>query len=149
MIVYPQNLLTHTELAGFLQKYAFVKDTSDAKLIGWIDEKTRKILGVVCLNNFIGKVCQMHVASLPGYGFAPRGMLEAVFRHAFGTFGCEKVIGIVNSRNSRAMRFDLRLGFEESYRMPGLHDDGGDIVFLTMSKDQCRFLKRQEEKEAA
>jgi RimJ/RimL family protein N-acetyltransferase len=144
VIVYPQNYIMHKELAAFLEKYAFVKDSSDAKLIGWIDADTRKILGVVGFNGFIGKVCQMHVAMLPGYGFTPRVMLEAVFRHAFETFGREMLIGIVNADNKRAMKYDQHIGFKESMRLPGMHDNGGDLVIMVMDKQDCRYLRREE-----
>jgi len=58
------------------------------------------------------------------------------------------VLGVVNSNNEKAMRMNIALGYVEEYRMPGLHDGGGDIVIFSMTKDQCRFL-RQEEPEAA
>lgn len=139
MIVTPQNQKEYLVLAGFLQNYAGVQFSNDLRLIGWVvDDQIHLVVG---LNGFIGKVCQMHVAMAPGHEFSPRAMLDFVFKTAFITLDCWKVLGVVNSNNVKAMKYDLHLGFREVLRFPRMHDDGGDIVLLEMNADECKYIQ--------
>lgn len=138
MIVNPK---TDTELAAcqaFLQLHGGVSPSADARYIGWVEEDRLKIL--VCLAGFVGKVCQMHIAMAPEYHYSPREMLAECFRYAFEDCKREMVLGVVNSLNQRAMRYDIHLGFTELYRLPKMHDSGGALVLLGMTKDECIWL---------
>lgn len=126
-------------MAQFLGAHAHVQPSPDLRCIGWVSGGHLVI--VVGLNAFIGSVAQIHVAFAPGWHFPPRNMLREVFRYAFGPAKREMLLGVVNSRNNAAMRFDMRLGFTEVTRLPGMHDEGGDMVLLAMRRDQCRYLE--------
>lgn len=142
MIVTPR---TPEELAVcqmFMLNHAHVQPSADARYIGWVEANSMKIC--VAFTGFMGKVCQMHVAMAPDFKFSPRKMLKQCFRYAFDTAKCEMVLGVVNSKNAEAMRYDLHLGFKVLYALPGMHDDGGDIVLLGMRKEECRWLNMQE-----
>ncbi|MCJ7557858.1 MAG: GNAT family N-acetyltransferase [Gammaproteobacteria bacterium] len=123
---------------------AGVKPSEDLTMIGWVNQSDEKLVMVVGFNSQVGKTCRIHVSMADGFSFTPRAMLKAVFSYAFDLAGCEMLIGIVNSNNERALRYDLHLGFEESIRFPGVHDDGGDIVVLTMKRSQCKYLDIKE-----
>jgi L-amino acid N-acyltransferase YncA len=125
-------------MARFLHTHAFVHPSADLKLMGWLSDG--RLALVVGFNGFIGKVAQIHVAYAEGWNYTPRKMLREVFRYAFNTAGREMLIGVVNSKNVRAMRMDIHLGFTERFRLPGMHDDGGDLVVLGMDKSECRYL---------
>ena len=140
MIFYPKTYDEANELAAFMQEKAYVQPTPDMKCMAWRDGE--KNLMVVAFNAFIGRVCQIHVAMAEGFHFSPRVFLRALFRHAFVDFGVKKLLGIVNSKNERALKYDLHIGFVEEHRIPGLHDDGGDIVIVSMTPEQCRFLEK-------
>ena len=142
MIVIPRNPKEWQAATVFLGYHSHVAPSADMKIIGWTEEDHLKL--VVGFNGFIGRVCQIHVAMASGYHFTPRKMLEATFDYAFNQLGREKIIGVVNSRNARALRYDLHLGFVEEHRMPGVHDDGGDLIILGMTRSQCRYLTKQE-----
>ena len=130
-------------MALFLRAYASVLATPDTQFIGWVtDDKLRMVVG---LSGFIGKVCQIHVAMDPGYKFTPQEMLANVFKLVFDDFQREMLIGIVNSSNVNAMRYDLHLGFTELTRLPGMHDDGGDLVILTLKKGDCKYITQLSE----
>lgn len=124
--------------AGFLGAKAHVEVTNQLRLICW---KTDSLKMVVGFNNWIGKTCCMHVAMADGFRFTPRAMLRAVFAFAFDGAKCEMVFGLVNSKNVAAMRYDQHLGFKVSQVYEGMHDDGGDLVILTMKRGDCRYLK--------
>jgi len=137
VIVVPTKEEEYKAMVGFLQVYALVQPTADMQCIGWVTEGRLRLC--VGFNAFLGKVCQIHVAMEPGYEFTPKEMLEHVFKYAFETLGRKQLIGIVNSNNKRAVRYDKHLGFTEFARMEGLHDDGGDIVIFTMTSDECKY----------
>ena len=138
MIVTARTERDWLALAEFLRTYALVTPTQDMQCVGWVSEG--KLVIVVGLQGFLGKVCQIHLAFAPGWHYSPRSMLREVFRHAFITAGREMLVGIVNSKNEKALRMDAHLGFRELYRLPGMHDDGGDLVLIGMTKDNCRYL---------
>lgn len=138
MIVTPKNGTEWQVLSGFLLKLANVQPSHDLHCIGWVSEG--KLVIVVGFSAFLGKTAQMHVAFAPGWHFAPRTLLGYVFSHAFNETKRELLIGVVNSLNVRAMRLNLHLGFTELLRLPGMHDDGGDLVVLGMKRSECRYL---------
>jgi len=147
VIAFPNTREQDMILAAFMQKHAHVKLTADAQHIGWVNNSNPakpELLGAICFNNFIGSVCHLHVAMKDGYHYTPREMLAVVMDIAFNRFKVKKLLGIVNSRNEKAMRFDHHLGFKEEYRLMGMHDDGGDIVVLSMTPEQCRYLRKEE-----
>jgi hypothetical protein len=142
VIVYPDTPEQWKLLGLFLLNAAHVQPSADMKLMAWAeDNKVRLVVG---FNAFMGRVCQMHVAMEPNYHFTPKEMLRVTFDHAFNSFKVKKLIGILNSKNEKAMKYDLHLGFTEEYRMPGMHDDGGDIVILSMTREQCKYLDKEE-----
>ena len=95
------------------------------------------------LNGFIGKTCQIHVVNFQKK-YTPRKLLFAVFDYAFNKAGVETLIGVVNSNNEKAMKYDQNLGFKEVCRLEGMHDDGGDLVLFQMKKADCRFIREKK-----
>ena len=132
--------------AEILSKEIGVKPTEDLQAIFWANPETSVIEWCVGFDSFLGKTCQIHVVNF-NKKYTPRKLLSAVFEYAFITAGRETLIGIVNSNNTDAMKYDQHLGFKEAYRFEGMHDDGGDIVVFEMKKADCRFIK--ELKDAA
>lgn len=128
-------------MCAFLSAHALVQPTRDLRVIGWVTEN--KLRMVVGLNAFIGGVCQIHVAMEPGYEFTPKAMLEYVFFEVFNVLKVKQLLGIVNSHNRKAMVYDKHLGFSEITRLPGMHDDGGDLVLLGMKAEDCRYLDKE------
>lgn len=144
MIVAPSNKEQFQIMASFLLHHAKVQPSPDMKLIAWWDDAAKELKVVVGLDSFIGKTCQIHVAMVKDYAFTPRALLDVVFDYAFNALGREMLLGTVNSRNVAAIRYDKHLGFVENHRIPGMHEDGGDIVLMSMLKEQCRYLKQKE-----
>ena len=136
--VSPQELAT---CQAFMFAHAGVAPSTDARYLVWLQDGAPAAM--VCFNGFVGRVCQMHVALAPGYHFSPREMLAACFGFAFNACEREMVLGVVNSRNEAAMRYDRRLGFRELYRLPGMHEEGGALVLLGMTKEECPWLERK------
>ena len=125
--------------ATILQKEVGVQPCADLQAIFWLAENG-DIEWVVGYTAFIGKTCQMHMVNLKG-GYTPKGLLFDSFNYAFNECGREKVFGVVNSLNTKAMDYDKKLGFNEVLRFAGMHDDGGDLVVLEMNKANCRWIR--------
>ena len=104
--------------------------------VGWL--KNGELVAGVLFDNFTGKSVQMHVAAV-GKNWLVGEFLRFCFRYPFDQMKVRKVIGLVDSTNADALRFDLHLGFHQE---AVIKDAGksGDIIILTMTRDQCRFL---------
>lgn len=142
MIVVPKDQEQWSILAAFMQHHSHVCAAPDTRFIAWAEDNQLKMC--VAFNAFLGKTCQIHVAMNDGYHFTPRLMLVACFSFAFDVLRVETLLGVVNSNNKKALRYDLHLGFKEEHRLIGMHDDGGDIVLLSMSRADCKYLKQEE-----
>ena len=125
-----------------LQNEIGVQPCGDLQAIFWADESGR-IEWVVGYTAFIGKTCQMHMVNLKG-GYTPKQLLKSAFEYPFNHCNLEKVFGIVNSKNTKAIEYDQKLGFKEAHRFAGVHDDGGDIVVFEMDKADCRWIKERK-----
>ena len=126
--------------AEILLKEIGVQPSADQQAILWANAETKVIEWCIGFTNFIGKTCQIHVVNF-NKKYTPRKLLWATFDYPFRQLGLESLIGIVNSNNEQAMKYDQNLGFKEVHRFVGLHDNGGDIVIFEMKKDECRFVK--------
>ena len=69
-----------------------------------------------------------------------RRFLGEAFRYAFDVCGASKIIGPVWSDNQRALGMVAKLGFREEARIRDATPEG-DIVLMTMVREQCRFLE--------
>ena len=104
--------------------------------IGWVNHG--ELVAGVLYDNFTGGSVQMHVAGV-GKRWLVREFLHFCFRYPFEQLKVNKVVGLVDSSNAAALRFDLHLGFQQE---AVIKDAGrtGDIIVLTMTRDQCRFI---------
>ena len=126
-----------------LHREAGVRATQDLQAIFWVNKSTHQIDWVVGYDGFVGKLCQMHVVKC-GDKPTPRKMLWVAFDYPFNQAGMKSVLGVVNSKNESAMRFNKHLGFKELSRLPEIHDDGGDLVLFKMDKSECKWLKEKK-----
>ena len=105
--------------------------------IGWAKEG--KLVAGVMFDNYNVQTVQMHVAAI-GKHWMTREYLHYCFSYPFKQLCVKKIIGLVDSTNADAMKFDLHLGFiqEAQIKDAGKH---GDLNILTMTRQQCRFIK--------
>jgi len=102
-------------------------------------EKDGNIVCGVTFENHNGRSVQIHVALEPGARMT-REWLFVLFDYAFRQLAITKIIGVVDSTNTAALKFDKHIGFVEEHV---IKDAGkyGDLHILTMTRQQCRFLK--------
>jgi RimJ/RimL family protein N-acetyltransferase len=102
-------------------------------------EKDGELIAGVLFDNYTGRSVQMHVAAIPGRRWMTKEYLRVCFDYPFRQLGVCKIIGIVDSTNEDALRFDRHLGFVEEaiIKDAGKH---GDLHILSMTRQQCRFI---------
>lgn len=85
-------------------------------------------------------VC-MHIASDGTGHWMTREALVKCFAFPFIQCKMRRVTGLVPSKNTRALQFDLKLGFkQEGLFRHAMPDD--DIVALGMLREECRWIPR-------
>lgn len=110
--------------------------------IGGLDEKGVPI-GAVIYDHYEPKgSVQMHIV-LSDPRLVTRQAIQGVFEYPFYQLGVKKVIGIVKSTNEAALAFDLRLGFQVETIISDAYDMGS-MYILSMTRDQCRWLRGQD-----
>lgn len=108
----------------------------DSIALGRVDEDG-KLIGGVVFEDYNGNSVLMHCA---GEGaWINREFLRKTFGYAFDQLKVHKIIGLVDSTNERALTLDKHLGFVEEAVITGA-GKCGDLVILTMTRDQCRYL---------
>lgn len=97
-----------------------------------------KLLGGVIFYDYTGRSIAVHVA-----GFAPiwmnRDILWVTFDYAFRQLKCSSVLSAIRSSNSKALAFNLRLGFKEVAIIPEVYPDG-DMVITRLRGEDCKWL---------
>lgn len=111
----------------------------DSSAIGLIDLKTDELIAGVVYDNYNGRSVCMHVAAVPGARWMTREYLWVCFDYPFNQLGVNVIIGLVDSTNVPAQKFDENLGFSLSARIPNA-GKVGDLLIYTMDRAACRFL---------
>lgn len=111
-------------------------DPGSCTAIG-LERNGELIAGVVYDHYAFRSIC-IHVAA-EGSHWLNREFLKAAFGYPFNQLRVNKVIGLVDSANAAARRFDEHLGFQ----VEGVIRDAakhGDLIFYSMTRAQCRWL---------
>lgn len=103
-------------------------------------EKDGELVAGVLYDEWNKASIRMHVAA-EGKNWLNRDYLWFCFHYPFEQLKVRKLIGVVASSNAQALKFDKHLGFVEEWRISEAHPEG-DLVVLTMTRQQCRYLER-------
>jgi len=107
----------------------------NSSCIGLLDKDGNVIAGV-WYESYTKTSIMTHIAI---DGTMSKEFLAVIFDYPFVQLGVNKIIGLTNSSNENAIRFNHKLGFVEEARIKDAFPDG-DMVFLIMTKDKCRFI---------
>jgi hypothetical protein len=137
-----------------MSKYIRINHPGDGEWVmsrvgGVFNEKTDHVIavaredvplgGVVFTGYLIGSIT-MHMAGT-GNNWGTRDFLWMVYNYAFEQLGVRKVIGLVAADNHLAIAIDLKMGFTIETAISDMTADGGDLLVLSMRKQDCRWLK--------
>jgi RimJ/RimL family protein N-acetyltransferase len=68
-----------------------------------------------------------------------KAYLKAIFDYPFNVCNVKKIIVPVVSNHVKSIKLVTNMGFTEEARIVDGSQDG-DIIFLTMTRENCRFL---------
>jgi RimJ/RimL family protein N-acetyltransferase len=120
---------------------------------GYFEEKSRSLglkkngefVAGVIYENFNRRSIMCHIAIT---GRMTPFFLFAIFDYPFNVCNVEKIIVPVTSNNLKSLKLVKKMGFAEEARLKDA-DPRGDIVLLTMLKEDCRFLGERYGKKCA
>lgn len=113
----------------------------DAVAIGLVDGDA--VRGVVVYENFSQCSVNMHVASDGSGHWITKGLLFTAFAYPFIQCGLRRVTGLVPASNTRALDFDIKLGFTPEGRMRHFLPNGDDMIILGMLREDCPFISKE------
>ena len=116
------------------------KYSDDTMCIG--QEKDGQLIAVVGYNNFTEKLCQIHVASTDVY-WLNKDLLFAIFDYPFNKVGVKVILAPICKDNHKSLNLCRKLGFEKVAEIPYAHKDG-DLVIMSMKRNQCKWLQQGE-----
>ena len=122
-----------------------VKDTQG---IVAYESTTGKIAGIVIMDSWTPSGCQTHFA-IDNPICIRRGLFNQVAHHIHVVCDRRYIFGLVPANNEAALKFDLKMGFEEVARIPEGYGIGVDYIVVRLAKENNRWLadefKEQEE----
>jgi len=72
-------------------------------------------------------------------GRMTKAYLKAIFDYPFNVCNVKKIIVPVVSNHAKSIKLVIKMGFTEEARLKDASLDG-DIIFLTLARENCRFL---------
>lgn len=106
-----------------------------------------KLLGGVIYDGHTGPLIFMHQAGFTKRWIS-RELLWVCFDYPFNQLGCTKVAGTIPSTDQALLDINLKMGFVVETSLEGGYP-GGDMLVMTMTRDQCRWLKLKPRELAA
>lgn len=134
MIYGPRTKAEHDWLRNCFKTRGEIGLTEEAHILVWL--RDHEPVWLVGYDAWLGSTCQMHMLALQPY--IPKQLRFAAFNYAFNVIKRTRVFGLVNSRNPKALKLDRWFGFQPLVVVPGCHDDGGDLIVLTMTAEDWR-----------
>ncbi len=103
-------------------------------------ERNGNLVAAVLYDNCTGRSVQMHVASDRTSRWMTREYLGVCFDYPFNQLRVNKIIGLVDSTNHEAIRFDENIGFHLEHVITDAGQKG-DLLIYSMTRQQCRWIK--------
>ena len=112
----------------------------EAQYIGL--EVRDKIVAVSMWAGFNGASVYSHIAIDGALNKEVFEFLWFSFYYAFEQLKVKKIIGLVESTNEKALKLDKHLGYVHEATIKDASPNG-DLHVLTITKSQCKYLKRR------
>ena len=135
MVAEPQEALR-----DWISKRLNQQFPEDSTFLGQVKEN--KLVAVIGYCNFVGKSCAIHIAS-EGSHWMNRELLWACFDYPFNKLEKKVIVTALDANNEKAVRLNRHLGFHIETVIKDAHENG-DLMIMTMRKENCRFLKTKE-----
>lgn len=101
-------------------------------------EGNPRIRGGLIWTSYTGSSMMIHVAGADERWMTP-DMIWLGFHFPFVQHGCVELYTVVQQVDDRAIRFNLRMGFEIVLTRPRMFASGAGLI-LCMERERCRWL---------
>ena len=108
-------------------------------------EKNGELIAGVVFDDYNHRSVRMHVAAI-GKRWMNYAYLWTCFDYPFNQLKVNKIIGLVDSTNADARKFDEHIGFNLEAVIPDAGREG-DLLIYTMTRQQCRWLGERHGRE--
>lgn len=135
-----------TIVGAFMKDQLQLRPTADIRGFLKVDDKyfnqiaRPEDVGVgVCWDNFIGRTCVISIV-VQDPKMLTRRVVRECFRYPFEVAGCNAVLALVDSNNTKSFDLCCRSGFKAAHIVPngGLE---GDLVVFQMLRTECPWLR--------
>ena len=99
-------------------------------------QKDAKTIAGVIYENWNKRTVFCHIAV---EGRLTKAYLKTIFNYPFNVLNVEKIIVPVVKSNEKSIKLVQNMGFAEEARIKDGSPEG-DIIFMTLARDKCRFL---------
>lgn len=134
---------------AFLRQHEVIATASeDYQAFGVV--RNNKLIAVVGYKGFHARTCTMNAA---GHGhWLSHEFLRVIFDYPFRQLNLVSVFAIVDEHNYPSLKLIKHVGWKEVYRVKDGSARRGDLIYLEMRREDCRWLPpvevQQEEREA-
>jgi hypothetical protein len=97
---------------------------------------------MVGYDNWTPNLVQMHIWIKNPEVYLSREFVQEAFRYPFIQGDRALVIGVTPGDNVRALEFNRKIGFIETYRVKDGWSPGTDMVIQEMRREACRWIPR-------
>ena len=146
MVSWPKNEHQLNLCRALFQLRCGASLPQDAHYLAWVVDN--QPVWVVGFYDWVGHTCQLSQCN-SGPRMIPRALARAVFTYAFDVLKRKMVFAVVSEGNGAAMRVNRFLGFQEAFRWPEMAAHDHDLVVLTMTREQCKFLEKPNDARSA
>lgn len=97
-----------------------------------------RVRGGMIWTSYTGSSMMIHVYGADERWMTP-DMIWLGFHYPFVQLGCAELYTVVQQADDRAIRFNLRMGFEVIMTRPRMFASGAGLI-LCMERERCRWL---------
>jgi hypothetical protein len=113
--------------------------------IGWLRDDY--LTCGVFYEDFTGASITATIAVAPA-AVMPKDFLWAIFDYPFNQLKCDKMVALVADNNWKSKNLVEKMGFTEEARISNYYPAGEAMIIYTMTKQQCRFLEKNDGQES-
>jgi len=128
------------DIAEFVQATSY-NPTGQFKAIKLVDEAD-EIQAMAGYDFWTPNAVQMHIWIKHPEAYLSKEFIQEGFGYPFNS-GRNLVIGVTPGDNTRALEFNRKIGFRETYRVKDGWSAGTDMVIQEMRRDECRWIPRR------
>ncbi len=100
-----------------------------------------RILAVCVMNEVSGDQCQVHFAADDSRAWSNRNILQGIFAYPFILRGMRRLEARIPADQQKAIIAAIKLGYQIEARLRGSAPDGSDAIVLSMTREECPWIK--------